>query len=389
MTRPLLATIPETRCPPTSRYFADPETWRAIAASPEFTFTALWAEPGAVIALLETNGAPVLVSVAVEQGFYPALSPFHPHATAFERMLRDLWGYNAVGATDARAMLDFGHWPVATPMARPTATGPPERPTSGFAHKGTLALLRGKSPRAAARFAARLDGEATVSHSIAFARAAEADIAPPPRALALRDLMATIEHLAFGLDHLGAIAQAADAALLAAACARLREATAGAAAAAFGHRLMMDAVIPGGVAIDLAPDGAAHLSRLARTIHAAPLAPLIAATLDQRLRDLPQVAARTTNLLATTNAAAATIPPQLDTIPPGPLAITIPPRDGEALGQHPGPRGTATHWLRLEGGQIAAAFLLDPTWHDPAPISADDHSIINAAFAAGPSGSDL
>ena len=167
MTRPLLATIPETRCPPTSRYFADPETWRAIAASPEFTFTALWAEPGAVIALLETNGAPVLVSVAVEQGFYPALSPFHPHATAFERMLRDLWGYNAVGATDARPMLDFGHWPVATPMARPTASGPPERPTSGFAHKGTLALLRGKSPRAAARFAARLDGEATVSHSIA------------------------------------------------------------------------------------------------------------------------------------------------------------------------------------------------------------------------------
>ena len=43
----------------------------------------------------------------------------------------------------------------------------------GFTHKGTLALMRGKSPRTAARFAARLSGDATVAHSVAFAQAAE------------------------------------------------------------------------------------------------------------------------------------------------------------------------------------------------------------------------
>ena len=41
----------------------------------------------------------------------------------------------------------------------------------GFTHKGTLTLMRGKSPRAAARFAARLSADATVAHSVAFAQA--------------------------------------------------------------------------------------------------------------------------------------------------------------------------------------------------------------------------
>jgi Ni,Fe-hydrogenase III large subunit len=47
----------------------------------------------------------------------------------------------------------------------------------GYTHKGTLTLMRGKSPRTAARFAARLSGEATVAHGIAFARATEAALA--------------------------------------------------------------------------------------------------------------------------------------------------------------------------------------------------------------------
>ena len=38
-------------------------------------------------------------------------------------------------------------------------------------------------------------------------------------------------------------------------CGVLRERTLRAAEAAFGHRLMMDAVAPGGVAVDLSADG--------------------------------------------------------------------------------------------------------------------------------------
>ena len=51
----------------------------------------------------------------------------------------------------------------------------------GYAHKGTLALMRGKSPRTAARFVARLAAEATVAHALAFARATEAALGSSPR----------------------------------------------------------------------------------------------------------------------------------------------------------------------------------------------------------------
>jgi Ni,Fe-hydrogenase III large subunit len=40
----------------------------------------------------------------------------------------------------------------------------------GYKHKGTLALMLGKTARAAAAFAARLSGDSTVAHGWAFAR---------------------------------------------------------------------------------------------------------------------------------------------------------------------------------------------------------------------------
>ena len=43
---------------------------------------------------------------------------------------------------------------------------------------------------------------------------------------------------------------------------RLRERVLRAAAGCFDHRLMMDCIVPGGVAADLAPDGAAQLHDL-------------------------------------------------------------------------------------------------------------------------------
>ena len=77
--------------------------------------------------------------------------------------------------------------------------------------------MRGKSPRAAARFAARLSGDTTVAHAIAFARAAEAASATeaPPRAAALRAVMAELERIANHLGDFGAIANDAAFALAA------------------------------------------------------------------------------------------------------------------------------------------------------------------------------
>ena len=133
----------------------------------------------------------------------------------------------------------------------------------GYTHKGTLGLMRGKSPRAAARFAARLAGEATVAHSIAFARATEAALGceVPPRASALRDVMAAVERIVHHLDVLSAIAEAVGLEMLSARPAWHAEMLRRATDVAFGHRLMMDCVLPGGVAADIVPGGPEAIGR--------------------------------------------------------------------------------------------------------------------------------
>ena len=116
----------------------------------------------------------------------------------------------------------------------------------GFTHKGTMTLMRGKSPRAAARFAARLSADATVAHSVAFAHATEAatDVTAPPRAVGLRIVMMEIERIATHLDNLAEVARLADALPLWTSCGALREILLRASDSAFGHRLMMDAWCP-------------------------------------------------------------------------------------------------------------------------------------------------
>jgi len=86
----------------------------------------------------------------------------------------------------------------------------------------------------------------------------------PPRAQYLRALMAEIERVANHLGDIGAICNDAAFAFLQAHLTVLRERTLAASAAAFGHRLMMDRVIPGGVAQDLDGAGVGLLGDLVR-----------------------------------------------------------------------------------------------------------------------------
>jgi hypothetical protein len=221
-------------CRPWRRHLLSHPDWVALtqaAVAESWTLVGHWADTIQAHALfLDPNASmPVAVSTPVESGHYPALSPFIPGAAWYERMILDLWGHVAEGGTDLRAWLDHGTWPIARPMAtrpepRVIAAEPPllagfdqadtmvmplgpiwgrldeaahlrltldggiirrAEALLGFSHKGTLALMRGKSPRAAARFAARLSGDSTVAHSVAFAQATEAasDVAArwPPR----------------------------------------------------------------------------------------------------------------------------------------------------------------------------------------------------------------
>ena len=133
----------------------------------------------------------------------------------------------------------------------------------GYVHKGVDRLMRGASLERAGVLAARVSGDSTVAYAVAFARAVEGalGIDAPPRAHWLRGLMAELERIANHFGDIGAICNDASFALMHAHCGILRERTLRAAKAAFGHRLMMDAVVPGGVAVDLAPDGARGDSR--------------------------------------------------------------------------------------------------------------------------------
>ena len=89
-------------------------------------------------------------------------------------------------------------------------------------------------------------------------------VEPPPRAVWLRALMAELERLANHLGDIGAICNDASFALMHAHCGVLRERVLRAADACFGHRLMMDAIVPGGVARDLARGRRRGAARAAR-----------------------------------------------------------------------------------------------------------------------------
>jgi Ni,Fe-hydrogenase III large subunit len=117
--------------------------------------------------------------------------------------------------------------------------------------------LSGKPIEEAARIAARVSGDSTVAYSLVFARAVEAalEVRAPPRAVCLRAVMAELERIANHLGDVGAICNDAAFSMMHAECGILREATLRASAIAFGHRLMMDRVVPGGVAVELEPLG--------------------------------------------------------------------------------------------------------------------------------------
>jgi len=316
----LLALGTPQPCRPWPRVLLDRPHWERLVlqleAAPRLGLMALWAEPGCVHAALhdEEGGEIALVSLACPEGSYPALSPVRPGAARFERMVRDLWGLAAEGAADLRPWLDHGAWPVGAPMAArplPRAEAPPQpaflpvegdslhqipvgpihagiiepghfRFTAqgemvarlearlGYLHKGTLSLMIGKPARAAATFAARLSGDSTVAWGIAYARAVEAalGIEAPARASWLRALMAELERIANHLHDVGFVCNDAAFAFIHARTGYLREQVLRAAATAFGHRLMMDRVLPGGVADDLTLLGPDAIERALAAIEA-------------------------------------------------------------------------------------------------------------------------
>jgi Ni,Fe-hydrogenase III large subunit len=242
----------------------------------------LWGEPGiAHLALLE-DAEPRLLQLRCSDNRFPSLGRLHPPAIRLERTMRDLYGLEPEGAADARPWLRHGEpyaflpaegeslhqipvGPVHAGIIEPghfrfTANGETVvrlEQRLGYAHKGIEALMAGAPPERAAALASRVSGDSAVAHSLAFALAVEdaLGVQPPPRAVWLRALAAELERLANHFGDIGAICNDASFAIMHAACGWLREQVLRAAMAAFGHRLMMDSVVPGGMRADLRTEG--------------------------------------------------------------------------------------------------------------------------------------
>ncbi|MCC7326929.1 MAG: NADH-quinone oxidoreductase subunit C [Burkholderiales bacterium] len=131
----------------------------------------------------------------------------------------------------------------------------------GWSHKGIEKRFESMTIAEGGRLAGRVSGDSTVAYACAYAQAAEAiaGTTVPSRALWLRALLLERERIANHLGDLGALGNDAGFAFGLAQFSRLREDTLRTNLAAFGHRLLMDVVVPGGVRHDLADEDAERI----------------------------------------------------------------------------------------------------------------------------------
>ena len=439
----------------------------------------LWGEPGWVhLAWIDAEGRLARLARDCPDGRYPSVAAVHPAAMRLERAARDMYGLDPIGLPDPRPWLAHGETPTAYPFLPVVGAHLHQIPVGpvhagiiepghfrftcdgetvvrlearlGYAHKGVEALLEGAPMADAARIAGRVCGDSTVAYALAFARAVEAALgaAPPPRAVWLRALAGELERLANHLGDVGAICNDASFALMHAHCAVLRERVLRAAFAIFGHRLMMDAVVPGGMAQDLPEDAPAAIAALVETVRAGfrPLERLYDGTTSLQDRTVgtgilrPELAARfaaggfvgrasggdfdarRSPGYAPYDALAFDIPSRaegdvdarvrirmaeiaqslslieqiLDRLPPGPVRAPLPDAAGEGLALVEGFRGDVLAYARVASGHVVRAHLRDPSWFQwpllEAAIEGNivaDFPLCNKSFNCAYSGHDL
>lgn len=131
----------------------------------------------------------------------------------------------------------------------------------GYQHKGIECRLVNADFATGAKLVGRVSGDSTCAFAWAFADAIEAacGITPSPRALALRALLLERERVANHLGDLGALGNDAALAFGLAQFMRLKEDWVRTNARVFGHRFLMDSIVPGGVAVDVDATGLAAL----------------------------------------------------------------------------------------------------------------------------------
>jgi Ni,Fe-hydrogenase III large subunit len=290
---------------PWPRAVVDADAWRLAAdglVQGHLSLLALWGERSAVhMALMDRTAREVAVlSLECPDRSFPSIGSYHPPAIRLERAAYDLFGLSSEGLPDIRPWLDHGAWDIRFPLGHRISTLPKPNPYRflpvegdgiheipvgpvhagiiepghfrftasgetvvrleqrlGYTHKGVEGLMAGADLDRGAQLAGRVSGDSTVAYGYAFSRAAEAalEIIVPDRAVWLRALAGELERLANHLGDIGAICNDASFVLMHAHCSVLRESVLRAANEGFGHRLMRDVIVPGGVSRDLSEHG--------------------------------------------------------------------------------------------------------------------------------------
>src|ERR1700687_673157 len=485
---------------PWPRATVDASIWKFAAgevARRRWSLLDLWGEPATVhMAIMDADtGEIATVSLDCPDLTFPSVGLHHPPALRLERAINDLFGLSAEGLPDARPWLDHDCWGVGFPLGnrvfglsktspyrflpaegdglhqmavgpvhagiiepghfRFTASGETVARLEqrlGYTHKGVEGLMRGVSLERAVKLAGRVSGDRTVAYCYAFSKAAEAalELAVPDRAVWLRALLAELERLANHLGDIGAICNDASFTLMHAHCSVLRESVLRASNAAFGHRLMRDIIVPGGVTHDLSDEGKdiiqAALDNIRlrfpalvelydntaslqdRTVNTGVLKPALAnqyaaggyigrasgRAFDARrafayppydcLRfEVPvlsegDVNARVWIRVREVEQSLSLIDQILDRLPEGPSATRAghrrAAREGMAIVE--GFRGDVLVWLRLREGRVERCHLRDPSWFQWPLLEAviednivADFPLCNKSFNCSSSGHDL
>lgn len=479
---------------PWPRAVVPPESWQragVMLGRGEISLLGLWGDEGAVhMALLEREAEPgetgiAVISVACRDGRFPGIGVQHAPAIRLERSVTDLFGHVPEDAADPRPWLDHGEWLAGPSHPEPYAFLPAEgsglhqiavgpvhagiiepghfrfsvhgetivrlEARLGYTHKGIEALMAGKDMDGAMRIAGRSIGDSTVAYSLALARAIEAalGVGIPERAVRLRALMAELERLANHLGDIGAICNDASFAILHAHTGILREQVLRANDTAFGHRLLRDCIVAGGVARDLTPAAAQAITDVVaevrrrlpaivdlydntaslqdRTVDAGRLAPALATqfaaggyvgrasgrAFDTR-RDLPyppydqlefsvpvrtegDVNARVWIRIEEAIQSLSLIEQCLASLPSGPCRVEMVPQGGEGIALVEGFRGDVLASVRLgSDGRVERCHLRDPSWFQwpllETAIAGNivaDFPLCNKSFNCAYSGTDL
>jgi Ni,Fe-hydrogenase III large subunit len=485
---------------PWPRAVVDAAVWNFAAselAQGRRSLLGLWGEPSTVhMAILDELTAEIaVISLDCPDRSYPSVGKHHPPALRLERAVNDLFGLSAEGLPDTRPWLDHNSWGVRFPLAdridalsKPApyrflpakgdglhqiAVGPVHagiiepghfRFTAsgetvvrleqrlGYTHKGIEGLMTGAGLEHAVQLAGRVSGDSTVAYAYAFSKAAEAalELVVPDRAVWLRALLAELERLANHLGDIGAICNDASFALMHAHCSVLRERVLRASHSAFGHRLLRDIIVPGGVTHDI-DDKATEIIRATldnirlrfpalvelydntaslqdRTVDTGMLKPALAKqyaaggyvgrasgrSFDARrtlayppydslrlkvpVLNEGDVNARVWIRVREVEQSLSLIDQILDRLPKGSLgthaAHRREPREGMAIVE--GFRGDVLVWLRLRDGRVERCHLRDPSWFQWPLLEAviennivADFPLCNKSFNCSYSGQDL